>query len=178
MTSRVLADKNGIYIEDENDNNVYFHTHADFKRYTGQDLSAYARKMITYEPVKNIMVASRESGELEPLTDLVLFETLVSNVTTYQSRIANPVYGLTGQELLDKQAELMAIDEYRQKVEDIRAEQTANNTRNYTPEQIKAYIDNQIAGAVTADEKFQVVVRLIKRLAIEVLRPDPPVTGG
>lgn len=172
---QVLINRIGeIYIEDDNGNGVSFPSFAEFKRCSGVDFSGYLGKQITYEPYRGLHTVDDGANCVHKGLPDTTFEQMIANVGILETRKNNPLYGLTGQALEDKQAELDALDEYNAKVDAIVQEQESTGVRTYTPEQVKNYIDNQIAAAETNEEKFQTLVMLIKKLAVFVLRPDPP----
>jgi hypothetical protein len=168
----LIANGEVAMVQNEFGESATFESIADLNRCTGMDFSGKFK--VNYEPEKNIFIDSRDETFNEHLIPYQPYEDLIDIVLDLQARKNDPLYGLSGQELVDAQAWLDAQNEYEQALATIEAEQAAAGVTQYTPEQVRAYIDNQLAGASTNEEKFQVLVAIIKKLAVFVLKPDPP----
>jgi len=175
MEKLILLEIDGtVHMRDALDGNqISFDNLAEFERITGETLPD--TKYYLYEPPLFHVVGFR--GKNTPGMDNTQAERLISQIPAYLIYQNDPLYGLSGQELADKQAELEAQAEFKARYDAIMQEREAAGVRNLTPEQVKTYIDNQVAAADTAGEKFQVLVSLIKKLAVFVLQPDPPTTN-
>jgi len=112
---------------------------------------------------------------LEEWTDQTT--TQISNVIAYDAILsawqaakleidaaaADPYYGMTPEEKAAAIAEA-------QRLAAIEAEQTSLAFHNYTPEQVKNYIDNQFSTATTALQIKAVVQDILKKMAIYILK--------
>jgi len=86
----VLIEGSNIHIEN-GANSIGFPNFAVCFTYTGINLSVYAGKKVTYEPLRGLYEVDNNKGE-GLNTD---FETLLSNIPTYKSRVADPYFGVT-----------------------------------------------------------------------------------
>lgn len=151
---------------------VVFESLEDMTRVTGLDMTG--KFYVGYEPEHNYFSDSRDPSISNEDIPYQIYENMIDNIAVLQNRKDNTLYGLSGQDLIDAQALLDAQNEYEQAAAVIKAEQEAAGVKQYTPDQVKAYIDNQVASAATNEEKFEVLVSIIKKLAVFVLEPAPP----
>jgi len=70
-------------------------------------------------------------------------------------------------EMAAEEARLAAIEERLALLE---AEQEVDKIHDYTPAQIRNYIDNQIDGAATSGDKLEVIKTILKKMAIYILK--------
>ena len=168
---QLLSDPRGnVLIEDSDGNQVMFDTWEEFEFYVGIDPTTYKDVYINYEPMR---YKHSHRTELDIVTEYPIpfppFENVINNLSVYQARVSDPYYGLTGQDLIDKQADVALREAEQARYEAAVAARDADGMKGLTVEQITNYVNNRVDGAATTADKIEVFKELIIKLAIRTL---------
>lgn len=131
-------------------------------------------EFLHYEPPRFLITEFAGHSNMNQPSVISMLEGHLNNIAVYKTRLEDPLFGLTGQELDDAQARLAAIEAYNSQVAEIEAEQDAAGIKQYTPEQVRTYISNQVAGITDLASAKTVMENLFTKLAMFVLKPNPP----
>ena len=85
-------------IRDASGNRIGFDSLEDMSRVTGIDFTG--KFYVGYEPEKNWHRDSRDS-EMDAVVPYAPYENLIDTIDTLKIRKADPLYGLSGQDLID-----------------------------------------------------------------------------
>lgn len=130
-----------FFIQAENGLSVTFETREDFERCTGLDFSN--KFHISYEPDIEYFYDSENPEISSADIPAEPYETLIANVPTLRTRKNNPLYGLSGQAYLKKQAELAKQAELENRKEEFKQANTQDGIRTVTIEQLDNYLDSK-----------------------------------
>jgi len=99
-----------VYIQDIDGNAVSFGSFEDFTKYTGGILPG--KHLVDYEPDRGIFIDSEDPGVTPDDIPHSTYEIYISNVLLYQSRKADPYYGVTLEEAYTvKRIEIFSLGE-------------------------------------------------------------------
>jgi len=131
------------------------------------DLSSLPERLRVVQWIDDHGFEEWTDRETTQITNLVAYDDILSAWQAAKleidARAADPYYGMTPEE------KAAAIAE-SQRLAAIEAEQTSLAFHNYTPEQVKNYIDNQFSTATTALQIKAVVQDILKKMAIYILK--------
>jgi len=165
----IVEDGRYVSISDQEGRLVTFESFEDFERCTEMSLSG--KWYIGYEPYIELYADSEEPEvSFDSHYPNEEYEALIDNIVTLKERKENPLYGLSGQDLIDMQNELQRLQDIEDRLALLEAEQSSEGIHVYTPDQIRNYIDNQIDGASTSGEKLEVIKSILKKMAIYILK--------
>lgn len=138
----LLCDYGVVVVRQDADNEVAFNTLDEFKRYAHDLITTEldTKTYLCYMPENDV-----HTDEAESIQDwtgpVALYDTIIAAYPTLVTRKADRLYGLTGQELADEQAQIAFEDAERDRQTLILAEIQNDGLARLTPAQIDAHLD-------------------------------------
>lgn len=143
----ILLNDGLINVRDENKKELSFRSLEDFKRYASDFIGTTfdGVEYYLYQPDDEYHFyynTNDDTEHVKPFPDAAL-ENIISNYDVIKARKADPLYGLSGQDLTDAQERIAKAEALAARVAAFKAEVESDGTKTITMEQVDNYLDNQ-----------------------------------
>ena len=137
-----LIDYGIVIVRKDSSNEIDFNTIEEFKRYAVDYVGTAIddKEYVCYIPTVEVHTDTTDNIEFYT-APVLMYDQILTDYDVLVARKADPVYGLTGQDLIDKQAELAAQAIESARLAELEAETSGDGASRITLTQIEALLD-------------------------------------
>lgn len=140
----ILVEYGPVIIQKDRFNQVSFESVEELDFYAESFTSNVldGKTYFNYDPVNEIHI-DEVLGITEFTGRVYAYDKIINEYDTIFARKSDPLYGLEGEDLAAKQAEIARFEAARQRYEHFRQANTADGIRKITPDQIDSYLNSK-----------------------------------
>jgi len=170
ISKRMVVVEHGetVYIKNTAGDNIGFPNFEEAYRCTEIDFTG--KYYIGYEPDINLFIDSEDETVTPALIPYAPYEWLINNIATLQERSDDPTYGLSGQELIDKQAEVAAEVINQARIDEIFAAREASELKQATLQSAKNFVDGHMNNITDLDSAKVEIREIFKKIIIHIIQ--------